>query len=76
MFHRRDMKAFEQKDQDFFDRIKKWRADPSRQTIQNRPPDPYGEKVGSISEYRQWLRDQAAFRRKAAHGVFDDEKQM
>jgi hypothetical protein len=28
-------------------------------------PDYYGEKIGSMKGYRQWLRDQATYRRKA-----------
>ena len=32
-----------------------------------------GEKIGSISQYRRWLRDQSTFRRKAAHGFKGDE---
>jgi import inner membrane translocase subunit TIM23 len=27
--------------------------------------DDAGERIGSLHEYRQWLRDQAKFRRKA-----------
>jgi hypothetical protein len=43
----------------FFQHIKRRRADPSRQSVQNPTPDYYAEKVGSIKDYRQWLRDQA-----------------
>lgn len=33
-----------------------------------------GENIGSIPEYRDWLRKQNEFRRKRAHGVVEDEK--
>ncbi|UZJ53107.1 hypothetical protein CBS101457_002427 [Exobasidium rhododendri] len=76
LFHSKHKKEIESKDQDFYQHISAMRVDPSRQTMQNRLPDHYGEKIGSIEDYRQWLRDQAAFKRKAAHGVSDDEKSM
>ncbi len=33
------------------------------------PPLPIGEKITSLASYRRWLRDQAAYRRKALHGM-------
>ena len=37
--------------------------------MQNPVPDFYGEKVvGDFKSYRRWLRDQNAYRRKAAFG--------
>jgi len=27
-------------------------------------PDYYGEKIGSVADYRRWLKDQRAFTRK------------
>ncbi|PWN31251.1 mitochondrial import protein Pam17, partial [Meira miltonrushii] len=72
LFHGKNRKQIEEKDKLFFEHITKQRVDPSRQTMQNRLPDYYGEKIGSIKDYRQWLRDQSTFRRKAAHGVDDD----
>lgn len=74
LFYGKNRKQIEEKDKLFFEHITKQRVDPSRQTMQNRLPDYYGEKIGSIRDYRQWLRDQSTFRRKAAHGVEDDEK--
>lgn len=41
------------------------RVDSSSQSFSNPVPDYYGEKIGSLREYRQWLRDCHAFRRKA-----------
>ncbi|PWN97781.1 mitochondrial import protein Pam17, partial [Tilletiopsis washingtonensis] len=70
--HKRDRKNVEAMDSVFWSKIERNRVDPSRQTMQNRLPDFYGEKIASIPQYRQWLRDQAAFRRKTSHGVRDD----
>ncbi|SPO26533.1 related to PAM17 - constituent of the TIM23 complex [Ustilago trichophora] len=72
LLHRKNAKQIAQKDHDFYEHIKRNRVDPTRQSVQNPVPDYYGEKIGSIKQYRQWLRDQAAFRRKAAHGLEQD----
>lgn len=32
-----------------------------------------GEKISSMKGYRRWLRDQAAYRRKALHGLKEEE---
>ncbi|OCF34444.1 presequence translocated-associated motor subunit PAM17, mitochondrial [Kwoniella heveanensis BCC8398] len=56
-------------DREFFNRIKRNRADPRFQSAQNIIPDFYGEKIVSLSTYRRWLRDQAVYKRKAMHGV-------
>ncbi|KAH7921385.1 mitochondrial import protein Pam17 [Leucogyrophana mollusca] len=63
--HRRAMNLIEAKDREFHKRIVKNRVDPTRQSATNPVPDFYGEKIGSLHHYRQWLRDQARFRRKA-----------
>ncbi|KAF2456686.1 mitochondrial import protein Pam17-domain-containing protein [Lineolata rhizophorae] len=52
------------KERAFYARIKKYRADPSASSPQNPVPDYYGEKIGSVMEYRRWLKDQRAFRLK------------
>ncbi|GAA5854767.1 hypothetical protein JCM9279_000938 [Rhodotorula babjevae] len=70
--HRRVMGAIEAKDKDFFRHISRWRADPSRQSAANPSPDYYAEKVGSLQQYRTWLRDQASFKRKAQFGQGKD----
>ena len=67
--HSAKLPAIREKDADFYEHIKRMRVDPSRQSVQNPVPDFYGEKIGSLKQYRQWLRDQATFRRKAAHGL-------
>ncbi|GAA5933235.1 hypothetical protein JCM3775_002580 [Rhodotorula graminis] len=70
--HRRVKGAIEAKDKDFFRHISRWRADPSRQSAANPSPDYYAEKVGSLQQYRTWLRDQASFKRKAQFGQGKD----
>jgi import inner membrane translocase subunit TIM23 len=49
---------------EFFARIKTHRVDPSSSSAQNPVPDFYGERIQSVQGYRQWLRDQRAFRKK------------
>ncbi|GAA5837052.1 hypothetical protein JCM11251_004485 [Rhodosporidiobolus azoricus] len=72
LVHRKVVKAMEAKDKDFFRHISRWRADPSRQSASNPSPDFYAEKVGSLHQYRTWLRDQNTFRRKATFGGRED----
>lgn len=52
------------KEKDFYRRIKRLRVDPSRQSMQNPLPDYYGEKIGSVAEFRTWMKDQRAYNRK------------
>jgi len=59
------MNLIELKDREFHQRIKRRRVDPSSQSATNPVPDFYGEKIGTLHQYRQWLRDQARYRRKA-----------
>ncbi|EIW71471.1 presequence translocated-associated motor subunit PAM17, mitochondrial [Tremella mesenterica] len=59
-------------DREFYHRFTRKRVDPSFQSVNNPAPDFYGEKIVSLSTYRRWLRDQAAYRRKAMHGVPGD----
>lgn len=44
--------------------MKKFRVDPSASSMANPVPDYYGEKISSVSDYRQWLKDQRAFNKK------------
>lgn len=53
-----------QKEKIFYARIKKHRADPASSSPQNPIPDYYGEKIGSVKDYRRWLKDQRAFNLK------------
>ncbi|WWD20335.1 presequence translocated-associated motor subunit PAM17, mitochondrial [Kwoniella shandongensis] len=66
--------ALEVMDREFYHRIKRNRADPRFQSVQNIVPDFYGEKIVSLSTYRRWLRDQAVYKRKAMHGVPSEEQ--
>ncbi|KZT27327.1 mitochondrial import protein Pam17 [Neolentinus lepideus HHB14362 ss-1] len=63
--HRRTMALIEARDREFHKHIVKNRVDPTAQTATNPVPDFYGEKIGSLYDYRQWLRDQARYKRKA-----------
>ncbi|KAF2861105.1 mitochondrial import protein Pam17, partial [Piedraia hortae CBS 480.64] len=56
--------ALRAKEKDFYQRIRTKRADPAASSPQNPIPDYYGEKIGSVGEYRRWLKDQRAFTRK------------
>lgn len=53
-----------QKEKEFYNRIKKFRVDPTSSSMQNPVPDYYGEKIGSVTDYRRWLKDQRAFNLK------------
>ncbi|KAM0792593.1 hypothetical protein ACM66B_005254 [Microbotryomycetes sp. NB124-2] len=70
--HRKVLKSMEVKERDFFEHVKRMRVDPSRQSVSNPVPDYYAEKVHSLRGYRQWLRDQSAYRRKAQFGSGQD----
>ncbi|KAJ5887632.1 Presequence translocated-associated motor subunit pam17 mitochondrial [Penicillium taxi] len=52
------------KEKEFFDRIRRFRVDPSTASLSNPIPDYYGEKIGSVGDYRRWLKDQRAYNRK------------
>ncbi|KAF1981857.1 Pam17-domain-containing protein [Aulographum hederae CBS 113979] len=54
----------EKKEREFYARIKKFRVDPSASSLSNPVPDYYGEKIGSVADYRRWLKDQRAFNLK------------
>jgi import inner membrane translocase subunit TIM23 len=53
-----------QREKEFLQHIKKNRVDPSFQSFSNPVPDYYGEKIGSVKQYRQWLKDQRAYNKK------------
>ncbi|KZV65935.1 mitochondrial import protein Pam17 [Peniophora sp. CONT] len=63
--HRRAMSLIEARDREFHAHIVKNRVDPTSQSATNPVPDFYGEKIGSLKDYRQWLRDQARYKRKS-----------
>ncbi|KAF5338701.1 hypothetical protein D9611_013367 [Ephemerocybe angulata] len=62
--HRDKVELIDQKDREFLNRIAKNRVDAALQTATAPVPDYYGERIGSLHDYRQWLRDQAKYRRK------------
>lgn len=55
---------FDAKNKIFLEKIVKYRVDPSFQSFSNPVPDYYGEKINSIKGYKQWLRDNNAYKRK------------
>ncbi|KAH9484423.1 Presequence translocated-associated motor subunit PAM17, mitochondrial [Psilocybe cubensis] len=63
--NRNILSVLDKKDHDFFQRIAKNRVDATLQSPTHPVPDYYGEKIGSLHQYRQWLRDQAKYKRKA-----------
>ncbi|ODM15366.1 Presequence translocated-associated motor subunit pam17, mitochondrial [Aspergillus cristatus] len=64
LVNRKYTAAFIRKEKEFFDRIRRFRVDPSSNSIANPVPDYYGEKIGSVQGYRSWLKDQRAYNRK------------
>lgn len=64
-FYSNRSKLIQEKEREFYLHIQKNRVDPRYQSINNPVPDYYGEKIGSISDYRRWLRDCRAYRKKA-----------
>ncbi|KAI9884164.1 MAG: hypothetical protein M1823_004053 [Watsoniomyces obsoletus] len=64
LIYRRHAKQMAQKEKGLYARIKLYRVDPSAQSFANPVPDYYGEKIGSVAGYRQWLKDQRAYNRK------------
>ncbi|KAL2004717.1 hypothetical protein VTN00DRAFT_3245 [Thermoascus crustaceus] len=64
LVYRRYKPAVQVKEKEFYDRIKRFRVDPSSNSMTNPVPDYYGEKIGSVQGYRQWLKDQRAYNRK------------
>ncbi|KAL9076792.1 MAG: hypothetical protein Q9161_000777 [Pseudevernia consocians] len=64
MVHRRVGLQIAEKEKDFYRRIKKHRVDPSGGSSANPVPDYYGEKIGSVEGYRNWMKDQRAFNKR------------
>ncbi|MCJ1304361.1 TIM23 complex component [Hypocenomyce scalaris] len=63
-WYRRFGAQIAEKEKEFFHRIKRYRVDPSSQSISNPVPDYYGERIGSVQGYRHWLKDQRAYNKK------------
>jgi len=55
---------FRRKEKDLYRRVMRHRVDPSSSSAGNPVPDFYGEKIGSVREYRTWMRDQRAYNRR------------
>jgi len=64
IYYRKLGRQIAAKEKEFYARIKKYRVDPSSSSIANPVPDFYGEKIGSVSDYRRWLKDQRALNLK------------
>ncbi|KAJ7578520.1 mitochondrial import protein Pam17 [Mycena floridula] len=64
VMHNRTMNLIDGREREFYRRIAKNRVDASLQSPTSPVPDYYGEKIGSLHQYRQWLRDQNKYRRK------------
>lgn len=60
------LQLYQEKNSIFLKHIIKNRVDASRQSFSNPVPDFYGEKITSLKQYRQWLRDCNAYRRKSS----------
>ncbi|EFP78699.1 uncharacterized protein PGTG_04655 [Puccinia graminis f. sp. tritici CRL 75-36-700-3] len=58
-------RAMQDKNAQFYHHIKRHRVDPAQSIVNNPLPDWHGERIGSLKEYRKWLRDQSAYKRKA-----------
>lgn len=58
------LKQISAREKEFLQHIRKNRVDPSFQSFSNPVPDYYGEKIGSLKQYRQWLKDQRAYNKK------------
>ncbi|OBA23510.1 Presequence translocated-associated motor subunit PAM17, mitochondrial [Metschnikowia bicuspidata var. bicuspidata NRRL YB-4993] len=64
MKNSKKLPEFMVKEQNFLQRVQRNRVDPSSQSFSNPVPDYYGERIYSLDNYKQWLRDCNAFRRK------------
>lgn len=59
--------VFHQMDNVFLKHVAKNRPNPSRHNVNTNPlPDYYGEKISSLHDYRQWLREGRLFEKKAS----------
>lgn len=63
--HGKQLVQFNDKNKEFLKHIIHNRVDASSQSFSNPVPDYYGEKIGSLKEYKQWLRDCHAYAKKA-----------
>ncbi|KAI8975537.1 mitochondrial import protein Pam17 [Mycotypha africana] len=68
LMNRRHGTAMDLRDKEFYNHIKKNRADARLNSVRNPVPDYYGEKIQSVHDYRAWLRKQREFYRKGVFG--------
>ncbi|KAF7308760.1 hypothetical protein MKEN_01075100 [Mycena kentingensis (nom. inval.)] len=66
MLNRESISYMDALDREFFKHVAKNRVDATLQSATHPIPDYYGESVGSLSQYRQWIRDQNKYRKKNA----------
>ncbi|KAJ6531107.1 mitochondrial import protein Pam17 [Mycena capillaripes] len=65
IMNRRAVAKIDARDREFYRHVANNRVDASLQSATNPVPDYYGEKVGSLKQYKQWLRDHRKYKRKA-----------
>ncbi|KAG0734045.1 hypothetical protein G6F32_014009 [Rhizopus arrhizus] len=70
LMNRKTAYAMDIRDKEFYEHIKKNRADARLNSIRNPVSDYYGEKIQSVHDYRCWLRKQCEHYRK---GVFSGD---
>ncbi|KAF1949629.1 mitochondrial import protein Pam17, partial [Byssothecium circinans] len=70
--YRANRGEIQRKEREFYNRIKSHRVDPTSSSMANPVPDYYGEKIGSVADYRRWLKDQRAFNLK--RGAYQGNK--
>ncbi|KAK7542382.1 presequence translocated-associated motor subunit pam-17 [Phyllosticta citribraziliensis] len=66
LWYRRIGSQIAVKEKAFLHRIKTFRVDPAQSSYTNPVPDFYGEKIGSVADYRRWLKDQRAYNLKTS----------
>ncbi|KAF0421506.1 mitochondrial import protein Pam17 [Gigaspora margarita] len=72
LFHQEEVRLMEQRDREFYEHIRKNRADPSLHTLRNPAPDYYGEKIKSVADYRKWLRKQREIVKKGTFHIGEE----
>ncbi|KAG1138239.1 hypothetical protein G6F37_002363 [Rhizopus arrhizus] len=68
LMNRKTAHAMDIRDKEFYEHIKKNRADARLNSIRNPVPNYYGEKIQSVHDYRSWLRKQCEHYRKGVFG--------
>ncbi|KAI8338115.1 mitochondrial import protein Pam17-domain-containing protein [Chlamydoabsidia padenii] len=73
LLNRKYVPEMDARDKNFYEHIKKNRADARLNSIRNPVPDYYGEKIQSVADYRSWLRKQREHYRKGVFGGSADD---